>query len=777
MLCTPSGGGFRLAKTALGLSLLLSSSAYAQDYLFDPMGFLPGATTPHSLAWKLSHDGSTAIFAGINNQSEFEYRLWTPGGGLQSLTGDRQGLTQITLDSISGDGATILGTGKNAIGKNEAFIWRADSGYQLLGVLGDPLLENSHASVISKDGQVAAGYSGNAMAGYMEAFRWTENRGMEGLGFLTDSSQPLRFSQAIAIDKTGDTVVGHSLNPDTYYEAFRWTENSGIKGLGFINGGGTAPSSMALYISDDGQVVTGISNNDRDFSEAFVWTESGAMQGLGFIDGGGLMPKSIPVAISADGRVIVGASSNSTTQDDSPIESFRWTAESGMVGLGFLGENTIHVSQPRALSDDGSTIVGLSSTALDTAAAYIWREEFGMISIQDFLASNGVNLDNWALQDASSVSGNGEVVIGSGTNPDGYSEGWMARIPKPEAPISPPIITDPTDPTTPTDPEPEVTPPPGFISINELNRSLSDMTYVPMAGLSVAQGALQDQRFIAAEQCGSDRQWDESDKRYCSFMTGSGEFWRGDGSQGRGSVGLAVRLSSSLTLGASAYLGHSDIDLRLNGKNRVDSYGSALFVNYTRGDEGVRAFGAVTANHLDYDIRRNYRNNTRLNTYSDGDSKGHSLGALARLGWAFRPMTDVAVIPFAEVSWARATIDGYRESNGTFPIDYDGRSADETDSRLGGELRYDINNQLNVNVNVAWVHRLSGSVDRVSGELIGVADIQSDKIDLPTDWSEVTLGSSYQLTSDMRVSAAATSTIGRSYQPDTSIRAGFTFKF
>ncbi|VFS49631.1 Uncharacterised protein [Budvicia aquatica] len=43
MLCTPSRGGFRLAKTALGLSLLLSSSAYAQDYIFDPMGFFPGS--------------------------------------------------------------------------------------------------------------------------------------------------------------------------------------------------------------------------------------------------------------------------------------------------------------------------------------------------------------------------------------------------------------------------------------------------------------------------------------------------------------------------------------------------------------------------------------------------------------------------------------------------------------------------------------------------------------------------------------------------------------
>lgn len=777
MLCTPSRGGFRLAKTALGLSLLLSSSAYAQDYIFDPMGFFPGASTPHSRAWKLSHDGSTAILAGLNDRSEFEYALWTPGQGLQSLTGDRQGLTQLTLDSISGDGATILGTGRNAMGKNEAFIWRADSGYQLLGVLGDPLVEDSHASVISNDGQAVAGYSGNAMGGYMEAFRWTESRGMEGLGFLTDSTQPLRFSQAIAIDETGDTLVGYSLNSDAYYEAFRWTENSGIKGLGFINGGGTAPSSMALFVSHDGRVVSGVSNNDRDLSEAFVWTENSGMKGLGFIDGGGLMPKSIPVAISADGRVIVGASSNSTTQDDSPVESFRWTEESGMVGLGFLGGNTIHVSQARALSADGSTIVGLSSTDQDTAAAYIWREEFGMISIQDFLASNGINLDSWALEDASSISGNGEVVVGMGTNPDGYAEGWMARIPKPETPISPPIITDPTDPTTPIDPDPEVTPPPGFISINELNRSLSDMTYVPMAGLSVAQGALQDQRFIAAQQCDSDRLWNESDKRYCSFITGSGEFWRGDGSLGRGSVGLAVRLSPSLTLGASAYLGRSDVDLRLNGKNKVDSYGSALFVNYTGGDEGLSAFGAVTANHLDYDIRRNYGNNTQLNTYSDGDSKGYSLGALARLGWTFRPVADVAVIPFAEVNWARATIDGYRESNGTFPIDYDGRSADETDSRLGGELRYAINNQLNVNASAAWVHRLSGGVDRVSGELIGVADIQSDKVDLPTDWSEVTLGMSYQLTSDMGISAAATSTIGRSYQPDTSIRAGFTFKF
>src|SRR5689334_4676153 len=54
-------------------------------------------------------------------------------------------------------------------------------------------------------------------------------------------------------------------------------------------------------------------------------------QGLGQLPGGELSNSSAD-AVSADGSTVVGTSSS----DRSDLEAFRWTAATGMVGLGFL---------------------------------------------------------------------------------------------------------------------------------------------------------------------------------------------------------------------------------------------------------------------------------------------------------------------------------------------------------------------------------------------------------------------------------------------------------
>ena len=62
-------------------------------------------------------------------------------------------------------------------------------------------------------------------------------------------------------------------------------------------------------------------------------------------------PYSSPSALSGDGGTVVGYSLNSINNP----EAFRWTAGSGMVGLGFLGTGTN--SYASAVSADGGTVV------------------------------------------------------------------------------------------------------------------------------------------------------------------------------------------------------------------------------------------------------------------------------------------------------------------------------------------------------------------------------------------------------------------------------------
>lgn len=118
-----------------------------------------------------------------------------------------------------------------------------------------------------------------------------------GLGEL-----PVGFDQdkAYGISTDGAVVVGcgEGLFAD---EAFRWTMEGGLEGLGFLPGG---EASCALAVSADGMVIVGYSASGVE-REAFRWTRSGGMQDLGDLPGGGV--RSVAHAVSADGEVVVGS--------------------------------------------------------------------------------------------------------------------------------------------------------------------------------------------------------------------------------------------------------------------------------------------------------------------------------------------------------------------------------------------------------------------------------------------------------------------------------------
>jgi probable HAF family extracellular repeat protein len=99
--------------------------------------------------------------------------------------------------------------------------------------------------------------------GSTEAFLWTEEHGMVGLGDLSGGDF---YSNAEGVSADGSIVVGFSRS-GSGREAFLWTQYDGMVGLGDLPGG--VFDSVAFGISADRSTVVGFSNSDLG-TEAFL---------------------------------------------------------------------------------------------------------------------------------------------------------------------------------------------------------------------------------------------------------------------------------------------------------------------------------------------------------------------------------------------------------------------------------------------------------------------------------------------------------------------------
>ena len=45
--------------------------------------------------------------------------------------------------------------------------------------------------------------------------------------------------------------------------------------------------------------------------------------------------------------------------------------------------------------------------------------------------------EGWTLEEANAISSDGRFIVGTGTNPDGNIEAWVATIPNPSVPVAP----------------------------------------------------------------------------------------------------------------------------------------------------------------------------------------------------------------------------------------------------------------------------------------------------------------------------------------------------
>lgn len=320
---------------------------------------------------------------------------------------------------ISNDGRVVVGQLRMTdMDRGEAFRWTAEAGFERLGILGgeDP---ESYALAVSADGSVVVGSSTSPGSNYGEAFRWERSTGMIGLGDLPGGYAE---STATAVSADGSVVVGRStsaLAPNSFGEAFRWTAATGMVGLGVLTSSGF-DYSFANGVSADGTSITGTASTEQGY-EIFRWTALEGMVPLGSLEGEPY-PRSYGLDISADGSVLIGFTEYATQV----ARAFRWTAAAGMEDLGGLpgsGGNRVC-----CLSADGSVAVG--DAFVNGRTATIWDATHGMRELKQALLDSGLaqEIEGWTFENGAGVAGDNLTIAGSGINPAGQYDAFIAEL-------------------------------------------------------------------------------------------------------------------------------------------------------------------------------------------------------------------------------------------------------------------------------------------------------------------------------------------------------------
>lgn len=302
---------------------------------------------------------------------------------------------------VSADGRTVVGTALflDQAGDRRAMAarWKRAALGQPLGLLQDGT--ESHALGVSANGGVITGYDVYSPA--YRAFRWTRADGMQPL-FAPHSTNG---SIGMAVSGDGTVIVGAI----DAWQGFRWSLAAGRQILA---------NSPAQAVNYDGTAVAGGFSPWRNdvAGIGWRWTLVGGFESLGTLDPA---RDATCRGISGDGQLIVGQSAES---------GIRWTPQTRFRLMPRLYGNAC---EPRAVSGDGSTIVGVGygpEVFGQTAVAFMWTSARGIVDLNTYLPSIGIDLQSCRLLSAEGVSGDGSVIVGWGRSPSAWRIGWVVRL-------------------------------------------------------------------------------------------------------------------------------------------------------------------------------------------------------------------------------------------------------------------------------------------------------------------------------------------------------------
>jgi uncharacterized membrane protein len=332
-----------------------------------------------------------------------------------------QGLGFLALDDsashprgVSADGGVVVG---EALGMNHRpFVWTPALGMRALPLPPEWDVSWSEARAVTADGAVIVGVASVAIEeGVLRLLPLVWRR--TGDAYEIGTPQPLidlalgdpgihHYVRLVDVSSDGQILIGNAIHPTFGPSPFRWEADSQFEYFS---------SGSVVGASADGAVIAVF--DGVNFGDITRIAESNTPIGVG-----------APYDISDDGDTIAG-----WIFHEGHEVAFRWTLAGGAEPLGTLGDHT--ESQATAVSADGAIVAGSSGPSLvANRRAFLWDAANGMRALQGELESQlGAPLDGWTLLEAHDLSPDGTIVVGTGRNPEGASEAFLARLPDPDA--------------------------------------------------------------------------------------------------------------------------------------------------------------------------------------------------------------------------------------------------------------------------------------------------------------------------------------------------------
>lgn len=178
-----------------------------------------------SAAYDSSETGVSVGLARDDAGNFFAFR-WSAADGMTKLPVNRpQGSSR--ANAISADGTVIVGWNDQDDGSRTGVIWADGKAIDLVDGNGIPVGE---ATAVSRNGRVVVGERYFDLATLsMQAWRWTEETGVQPLGCLP-SSFGCDVTSARAVSDDGNVVVGDAISGGAY-AATAWTPEGGVQRL------------------------------------------------------------------------------------------------------------------------------------------------------------------------------------------------------------------------------------------------------------------------------------------------------------------------------------------------------------------------------------------------------------------------------------------------------------------------------------------------------------------------------------------------------------------